>query len=61
MPLLLHVAGLLPATPPPVVITSRPQPVPMVVTVVGMLAMAAAAVIFIAMVVAGVRTGPGSA
>lgn len=58
VPLLLGVAGLLPATPPPGVIPSPPPPVPMVVSVVGELALVAAAVLFVAMVVAGVRIGP---
>lgn len=58
MPLLLRLAGLLPATPPPGVIPSRQPPVPLVVSVVEELALAAAAVLFVAMVVAGVRIGP---
>lgn len=58
IPLLLGVAGLMPATPPPGVIPSRPPPVPLVVSVAGTLAQAAAFVLFIAMVVAGVRIGP---
>ncbi len=58
IPLLLGVAGLMRATPPPGVIPSRPPPVPMVVGVAGTLAQAAAAVLFVAMVVAGVRIGP---
>lgn len=58
MPLLLRVAGLLPATPPPGVIPSRPPPVPMVVSVVGELVLAAAVVLFVAMVVAALRIGP---
>jgi hypothetical protein len=57
IPLLLGVAGLMPVTPPPGVIPTRPPPVPMVVGVAGTLAEAAAAVLFVAMVVAGVRIG----
>jgi hypothetical protein len=58
IPLLLGVAGLLPATHPPGVIPSRPPPVPMVIGVAGTLAQAATAVLFVALVVAGVRIGP---
>ena len=58
VPLLLGVTGLMPATPPPGVIPSRPPPVPIVVRVAGTLAQAATAVLFVAMVVAGVRIGP---
>lgn len=56
VPLLLGVAGLLPAPPP--AIPRQPPPAPAAVGVTGTLALAASVVLFAAMLVAGMRIGP---